>query len=139
LWGEAEPPHPADAVSREQYYLDQLKPEYNILKNAGSSLGREHSEKSRAKMSVSKKGENSPMFGKTHSEKTISKNTASRASPPNSIKIEVLDLETKISTSYDSIGAASRALNISLSSISMYFIRNQKKPYKGRYIFKKID
>ena len=28
---------------REQYYLDLLKPEYNICKVAGSSLGRKHS------------------------------------------------------------------------------------------------
>lgn len=32
-------------LEREQYYLDKLKPEYNILKKAGSSLGFKHSEK----------------------------------------------------------------------------------------------
>lgn len=26
-------------IKKEQYYIDQLKPEYNILKVAGSSLG----------------------------------------------------------------------------------------------------
>jgi group I intron endonuclease len=33
---------PENAIKREQYYLDLLKPEYNILKVAkrGSSLGR---------------------------------------------------------------------------------------------------
>lgn len=30
-------------ISREQYYIDQLKPEYNILKVAGSRLGCKHS------------------------------------------------------------------------------------------------
>lgn len=35
-------------LEREQYYLDLLKPEYNILKVAGSSLGFKHSEESRA-------------------------------------------------------------------------------------------
>lgn len=54
---------------------------------------------------------------------------------PYAQQIEVLDLETKISTSYDSMGAAARALNISISCINKYFIRNQKKPYKGRYVF----
>ena len=29
---------PAFILEREQYYLDTLKPEYNILKVAGSSL-----------------------------------------------------------------------------------------------------
>jgi len=37
------------AISREQYYLDLLKPSYNILKTAGSSLGFRHSEKTLAK------------------------------------------------------------------------------------------
>lgn len=33
-----------DPIIREQYYLDLLKPEYNILEQAGSSLGFKHSE-----------------------------------------------------------------------------------------------
>jgi group I intron endonuclease len=70
---------PENAVSREQYYIDLLNPEYNILKIAGSSLGFKHSDESRAKMSAPKseatrtklsalnKGKNNPMFGKTPS------------------------------------------------------------------------
>ena len=34
---------PKDLISREQYYLDLIKPEYNILKIAGSRLGAKHS------------------------------------------------------------------------------------------------
>jgi len=34
-------------IEREQYYLDLLKPEYNILKIAGSSLGYKHTRKTR--------------------------------------------------------------------------------------------
>jgi group I intron endonuclease len=33
----------SELIEREQYYLDNLKPEYNILKKAGSSLGYKHS------------------------------------------------------------------------------------------------
>jgi len=33
---------PSDVLVREQYYIDVLKPEYNILKKAGSSLGFNH-------------------------------------------------------------------------------------------------
>ena len=36
-------------ISREQKYLDLLKPEYNILDKAGSSLGFKHSESTIAK------------------------------------------------------------------------------------------
>ena len=35
---------PEDCIKREQYYLDLLKPKYNILKIAGSSLGHKHTE-----------------------------------------------------------------------------------------------
>lgn len=38
------------AVSREQYYIDLLKPEYNILKKADSSLGYKHSEETLEKL-----------------------------------------------------------------------------------------
>jgi|SRR5690554_1840262 len=31
-------------ISREQFYIDSLRPEYNILEQAGSSLGFKHSE-----------------------------------------------------------------------------------------------
>jgi hypothetical protein len=57
---------------------------------------------------------------------------------PTSIKIEVTDITNNTTTFYDSIHKASIALNISFQAISIYFIRNQKKPYKGRYIFKKL-
>lgn len=38
------------AISREQYFLDLLNPEYNILKKAGSRLGSKHSLEVIAKM-----------------------------------------------------------------------------------------
>jgi len=48
-------------------------------------------------------------------------------------------LETDTKTIYNSLSEAARALNIADRAISQYFTRNQKKPYKGRYIFTKID
>lgn len=39
-----------DLLKREQYYLDTLKPEYNIVEIAGSTLGYKHSEESLKKM-----------------------------------------------------------------------------------------
>lgn len=43
---------------REQYYLDNLEPDYNILKYAGSFLGYTFTEESRAKISKALKGIN---------------------------------------------------------------------------------
>lgn len=55
---------------------------------------------------------------------------------PRSIEIEVLDLELNTVTRYTSISAAGRALGIGHVSIATYLKRNQKSPYKGRYVFK---
>jgi group I intron endonuclease len=127
---------PSDVIQREQFFIYTLQSEYNILKIAGSSLGYKHGEETRAKLSTAKKGKNHPMFGKTHLrapkgtlEETISKITASQ---PNSIKIEVLDLERNTKTISPAAGSAARALNINRKTISNYFNLNQKKPYKGR-------
>lgn len=43
-------------IEREQYYIDTLKPDYNILPTAGSLLGFKFSGESKRKMSESRKG-----------------------------------------------------------------------------------
>jgi group I intron endonuclease len=57
-------------ISREQYYLDTLKPEYNILKIAHSFLGFKHSLKTRAIMSINNTGVNHPLYGKKPTNET---------------------------------------------------------------------
>jgi len=74
----------SDLIIREQYYIDLLKPKYNILKKAGSSLGYKHTDDTRAKISSSMSGENHPMFGKPKPE----------GSGRPFQKIEVIDLKT---------------------------------------------
>jgi group I intron endonuclease len=44
---------PNVVLDREQQYLDSLRPEYNILKVAGSLLGYKHTGEAKAKMSQS--------------------------------------------------------------------------------------
>jgi group I intron endonuclease len=89
----------SDLVNREQYYFDKLKPKYNTLKIAGSSLNHKHTEETKMKisdslkgiyvkeksalfgrtasyetkalMSISKLKENNPLFGQTHKESSI--------------------------------------------------------------------
>jgi group I intron endonuclease len=60
---------PKDVIKREQHYLNILKPEYNILKTAGSVLGLKHTEEIRAKIREASLG-NKNMLGKTHTEET---------------------------------------------------------------------
>jgi group I intron endonuclease len=74
-------------LDREQYWLDFLEPEYNLSKEAGSTLGVNLSEETKAKlraaqlgrthtletrqlMSETRKGPNNPWFGKSASEET---------------------------------------------------------------------
>ena len=65
--------------------------------------------------------------------------TSSLSIPSKHQKIEVFDLEEKTTITYNSIGEAAKALNCLHTVIVNYFTRNQKKPYKGRYTFKKIN
>jgi len=37
------------------------------------------------------------------------------------------------------MSAAAKALGIGKASVIHYFSNNQKKPYKGRYIFSKVE
>jgi len=61
-------------LDREQYYLDMLRPYYNILEKAGSSQGFLHTEETKQLLSKIKKGlyegENNPFYGKIHTEET---------------------------------------------------------------------
>jgi len=54
-----------DLLNREQYWMDELQPEYNILPTAGSPLGFKWTEESKQKQSEANKGEKNPMFGRT--------------------------------------------------------------------------
>jgi group I intron endonuclease len=60
-------------IGREQYYLDLLKPKYNILKVANSRLGSKQSEATKIKISISQTGIKHHFYGKTHSYETRKK------------------------------------------------------------------
>jgi group I intron endonuclease len=110
-----------------------------------SMFGKKHAEETLAKIS----GENHHMFGKNHSDETRKKNILAEPHALNgkpkpdgagspAQKIEVFDLQENTTTTYESICEAARALEIHMSIITKYFIRNQQKPYKGRYTFTKL-
>ena len=64
----------SDLNTREQYYFDTLNPQYNVLKTAGSSLGRKLTEETKAKISQALKGlfvgDKAYWHGRTMSEET---------------------------------------------------------------------
>jgi len=44
--------HESDLLTREQFYIDTLNPEYNIARTAGSNLGRTYTPETRTRMSA---------------------------------------------------------------------------------------
>lgn len=107
-----------------------------------AALGRKHTEKVRLAMSESRKGKNNPFYGKTHSEKSLALLKAAAANrektPVPGIEVEITDLETKLTTAYESIRKAARAIDSDIKSI----IRREKSqlekgintPYRNRYM-----
>ena len=65
-------------IEREQFYLDALKPEYNICKIAGNTLGTKRSVETKMKMSEAQKGEKHHFFGKNHSKEAKQKMSESK-------------------------------------------------------------
>jgi hypothetical protein len=120
----------SETISREQYYLDMLKPEYNILFTAGSPLGTKHSEEAKAKMSAAKKGNNNATGGKGRKR--------AEGAGSSSVPIEVFDQKTGMKTIYPSMSAVAKALGVPSGSIRMYFSSNTVKPYKGRYFLQRL-
>jgi group I intron endonuclease len=148
----------SELIIREKYYIDFLQSEYNIIKDptlppmsnrthsdetrkimSEAKIGSKHSDKTRQIMSEAKKGKN-------HPEETKKKISDSKLGQPRPVgagkacqSIEVSDLKESTTTSYNSINEAARALNINNAIIVKYFANNQQKPYKGLYVFKKVE
>jgi NUMOD1 domain len=107
--------------AREQYYLDTLKPVYNILKIAGTSLGFKHSEESKKKIN-----------------KHLEKLNADKG-----IKVEITDIKNNTITVFDSVRKAAKTIGCDKSSIfyqEKRLVKDKLKPklLKKRYIVKII-
>ena len=116
---------PLVVLNREQFYLDLLKPEYNILKVAGSRLGYKHTEETKAKIRE--------IASKEKRLKHILSLNVARGHP-----IEVTNTKTNETTIYTSLRAAETQLGISRSTITRY-VKNKKeyKTYKFTLATKK--
>jgi hypothetical protein len=116
----------SNLIEREQYYIDLLKPEYNIEKVAGRPPKLDFTEELRAKISASIK------------EKWQDKNYYAllSSSIPTSQKILVIDLTSETEVSFFSIREAGKVLGIDRRSIAKYLddLSPDKKPILGRYI-----
>lgn len=129
---------------REQYYLDNLEPDYNILKYAASFLGYTPTEEAKTKISQALKGINrseetkdlirEKALGRKHSEDTKLKMSMSspRGNPVN--VYEKCDSSGfKLIGSFVSARRAGIFLDLSKSTVIKYM--NSRAIYKDRYKF----
>lgn len=143
----------------EQKWIDLIKPEYNINLIANSNkgykhtdeaiekmrslaIGRKHNDEVKARISETRKGENNSFYNKKHSIDTIEilKNIAQnrKYTPVIGLEVEVTDLETKTTSSFDSIRSAAKFLKSDIKTI----LRREKSqlekgintPYRKRYM-----
>lgn len=134
-------------IEREQYYIDHLNPQFNILRVAGSLFGYKHTPKSLEKMkeiALNRSDETKAKLrkaalGKKHNEETKSKLRIIQSNrvihPVAGFKLEVKDVQTGEVFYYDSLRAAGKELDCHHSSLSSYLNKDGKgKPFKGRYI-----
>lgn len=123
-------------IEREQYYLDNLKPDYNILKIANSRLGSKQSEATKFKISISNKCKHPHFSGKMHtyeSRKLISiglksiirTNTSLRS---KGVPVIIFDLKGNLIRKFPSRSTA-EYLDISPKGLMRYLDEN--KSYNG--------
>lgn len=109
-----------DVIEKEQYYLDLLKPEYNILKHAGSLLGFKHSVETRMHMSSLRLGKpRSPEI-----KRSIQLANAKRKS------VIVENIITKETEEFNSIRRAAKYIGMHHSYLSACLAKNSF--YKGK-------
>jgi len=105
---------PSVVIAREQYYIDNLKPVYNIFNKAGSRLGTKQSEETKELQRIALKdcvyseesieilniaakdraGVKTSFFGKTHTVET--KNRMALKNSLHSLPVKVTEIETNI-------------------------------------------
>jgi len=100
----------SQALVREQYYLDNMKPEYNIVKVAGSTLGYKHSPESIAKMRAI------VLSADDRARKALSTGAATAA---RRMSILVTNTITNEKMIFDSLTEAGKALGVSKTAISL--------------------
>jgi len=147
---------PDKVVAREQYYIDLLKPEYNLLKVAGSSLGFKHTEETLKKFKVRKLSDEAranlivSSTGRVLSEEVKAKISAARkgvklstetreklslaAAALRGVRVEVLNIKTGGLEEFLTITEAANALGVSRTTIKN--IISTGKVFRDNFIIK---
>jgi hypothetical protein len=115
-----------ELLKREQYYLDNLKPQYNIVETAGSTLGYKHTEESIEKM-----------INFVLSDEVLARKRLATANATASRRISIIveDIETNEKSEYISLVEAGEALGVSKAAVSQALLNNRL--VKKRYTIKR--
>lgn len=110
-------------IKLEQFFIDTLKPEYNILRKAGSPLGYKHTDEARKKISVLNKG-------RVHSEQSrinmsigqkksgISKKILAQFQKQRQKTVYQYTIDGIFIKKHDSVAAAAKIIGITLQAIA---------------------
>lgn len=128
-------------MAREQFYIDKFKPDYNILKVAGSNLGYKHSEASLKLMSIASKSRNESeeflkfkrdvMLGRKLSKDHLEKMAENS---PYRMPLILSNIATGKREEFSSMAKAALFLGVHVTTVKRYLINN--KPYNGYMITK---
>ena len=142
--------NPNNVIEREQYYLDLLKPEYNVLPRAGSSLGYKHTEETLVKFKdrkftpehKAKLAKHLLSLSDSDDHKERSRQRMLKINELKGFHVEVLDLETEKTSIYASFREAAKAIGCTHSSISyavkIFKEKGINRPLKDRYLIKTL-
>jgi hypothetical protein len=98
-----------NVLKREQYFIDLMKPEYNIVQTAGSTLGYKHTPESLAKM------RDFILSEEVLKRKTLSTKNAAEA---RKISVIVENIKTKEKTEYGSMTEVGKVLGVHRNAVS---------------------
>lgn len=128
-------------LDREQFYIDKLNPEYNILKIAGSNLGYKHSEASLKLMSEASKSRNESeevlkFKREIMLDRKLSEYHLERMAKNNPFRVPIIisNIETGENKEFTSLIQAALFLGVHMTTVKRYLVNN--KPYKGYMITK---
>lgn len=144
-------------IEKEQYWIDSIKPEYNILQRAKNSLGYLHSKEAKLKISVKKLGKEvnldirqrissslkiSKLVGHKHTLETklkFSQIASNRKFDPHKgLFILVKDITTGIIKEYKSVREAAKDLKADTRSIRSRFANEEGIHIKPRNKLKSL-
>ena len=146
-------------LERETYYIQLLKPRYNMLQQGGSSLGYKHTEETKLKMKLNYSVMRKEVIGNLNKGKALSLETKQLMSDSSKLKyldtaykedfiqknkdnlfkgkaLVVLDLNLNVVSEYKSVLAASKVFKSCRKIILKYLNSSPSKVFKKSYYLK---